>query len=415
MQSQQVPKNDGSQMMRSIRSGGSGDVHVCGENISPLPHQTMMALGGLRAVSARRMVHSRAFVTHRPFLRPRGPRMKERKNRLEQQATLVAANKKMTATKRQGAKEAIRAPQTSSGGPKFDPADSATAITPESDTSASAANGRWMDRARAMVDNVANPQYWIPLRYRWPVAMPFRHEHGYALAQRLPWFLVLMGLLSYDETAPFQFIHIQGPSMLPTMAADGSDVWFTVKPWSWARNSWRRGDIVGFAHPTDQQQQQSARRVSCKRIIGLPGDRVYRYGQYVHLFTQQDPTHWGIAPIPRDGQQGSYSWVRDDWLDDDLEGIATGTSAGQDPTMEHRQRDRNAQLVVPEGHVWLEADCPGFGIDSRHFGPVPTEWICGKVIARVWPLGPLRHKVRPHPIPLDEETLKEHNVFRVKR
>jgi signal peptidase I len=377
----------------------------------------MMALRALRAVSARRMVHSRAFVTHRPFPRPRGLRMKERENRLEQEPTLVAANNKMSARKRQGTNETI-APH-SSGGPKFDPIDSATASTPVSDTSPSAANGGWMVRARAMVDNAANPQYWIPLRYRWPVALPFRHEHGYALAQRLPWFLVLIGLLSYDETAPFQFIHIQGPSMLPTMAADGSDVWFTVQPWLWARN-WRRGDIVGFAHPTDQQQQQqqSARRVSCKRIIGLPGDRVYRYGQYVHLFTQQDPTHWGIAPIPRDGHQGSYSWVRDDWWsedDDHPEGVATGTSTGLDPTMIEHRRDRNAQLVVPEGHVWLEADCPGFGIDSRHFGPVPTDWICGKVVARVWPLGPLRHKVRPHPIPLDEETLMEHNVFRVKR
>jgi hypothetical protein len=204
--------------------------------------------------------------------------------------------------------------------------------------------------------------------------------------------------------------------MLPTMAADGSDVWLSLPPWWWWwSNRWRRGDIVGFAHP----DERNPRRISCKRIVGLPGDRVRRYGQYVHLFTKQDPKHWGIAPIPQDGpHQGTYGWVRDDWWDSPEGGVATTTDdhPAVEPQQQQQQqlrRDPTDELIVPEGHVWLEADCPGFGIDSRHFGPVPTDWICGKVVARVWPLGPLRHKVRPHPMPLDKETLMEHNVFRV--
>ncbi|EEC50057.1 predicted protein, partial [Phaeodactylum tricornutum CCAP 1055/1] len=109
-----------------------------------------------------------------------------------------------------------------------------------------------------------------------------------------------------------------GPSMIPTMAPDGSDIWLR-RTYTWRRKlgwdvPYRRNDLVGFAHP-DQPQH-----VSCKRIVGLAGDQARR------------------------------------------------------------------TVVVPPGHVWVEADCPNFGIDSRHFGPIPVEWLQGKISARVWPL-----------------------------
>jgi signal peptidase I len=342
----------------------------------------LMTLRVLYAVCCRRTKHARHYVTHQPY--PRNPgRKKERSKRLEQKAL---AERRLKASNN---------PLKSMRVDSF--AKSATTVnTPLSASSPSSLLNQaipprsWLDRARSSVADFNLGI--ILLRYQWPTARPFQREHGYAMAQRFPFFLLLVGLVMYDETAPFQFIRIQGPSMLPTMAADGSDIWFSLRAF-WCAGNWRRGDIVGFSNPKDNPQ-----RISCKRIIGLPGDRVPRYGQYVHLFTQQDPTHWGITPLPRH-TPGAYDWVRDDW--DPLE------------KEQQHQRNPNRQLIVPGGHVWLEADCPGFGIDSRHFGPIPLDWIRGKVVARVWPLGPLRHKIRPHPIPLDRETLMEHNLFRV--
>jgi hypothetical protein len=70
--------------------------------------------------------------------------------------------------------------------------------------------------------------------------------------------------------------------------------------------------------------------------------------------------------------------------------------------------------------VWIEADNPALGIDSRHFGPIPVEWLRGKLVARLWPLwrssevpSSRSWNIRPHPIPLDPETLSEYNVHRL--
>lgn len=41
--------------------------------------------------------------------------------------------------------------------------------------------------------------------------------------------------------------------------------------------------------------------------------------------------------------------------------------------------------VVPEGHVWLQGDNNDNSDDSRHYGPVPTGMLRGRVIFRFWP------------------------------
>jgi inner membrane protease subunit 1 len=224
----------------------------------------------------------------------------------------------------------------------------------------------------------------------------YTYEEGMSLAYRLPAFLVLALLLTWDETSPYTLIRIQGPSMLPTMAADGSDTWLRAT-WCWwkrfAEVPYQRGDLTGFCHP-DQPF-----RISCKRIVGLPGDRVNRYGQYVHLYVEQDPENWGM--MWPDESDKVHSWINKQW--------------DTTPPLEDRIQESQRTIIVPEGHVWLEADCPGLGIDSRHFGPIPIDWLKGKVVSRMWPLGPRVKGVsindrRPHPIPLDEETLKQYNV-----
>jgi hypothetical protein len=134
-----------------------------------------------------------------------------------------------------------------------------------------------------------------------------------------------------------------------------------------------------------------------------------RYGQYVHLYIEQDPTGWGITWPDLDNPL--YSWID-----------RTCSSWDIDYCLRDRLEESRRTIVVPDGHVWLEADCPGLGIDSRQLGPIPVDWIKGKLVGRIWPFWrddpsdnyrPL--KQRPHPIPLDEETLRQYNVHPMSR
>lgn len=259
---------------------------------------------------------------------------------------------------------------------------------------------------------------WIqPIRYRFPDARPYSREEGIALAQRIPLFIVLAALLSWDETSPYDLVRIKGPSMLPTMAPDGSDVWLR-STWTWWRKlglqpPYQRGDIVGFNHPDHPEH------ISCKRIVGLPGDRVQRYGQYVHLFIEQDPENLGMM-WPEQDEAHSWFDCNCEWDKD----IRSSRVVADDRHQHQQQEEAKRTLVVPEGHVWLEADCPALGIDSRHYGPVPMDWLQGKIVAKLWPLwrnnnsnttttGLGNDDKRPHPIPLDKETLAQYNVYAV--
>jgi mitochondrial inner membrane protease subunit 1 len=43
------------------------------------------------------------------------------------------------------------------------------------------------------------------------------------------------------------------------------------------------------------------------------------------------------------------------------------------------------EVVVPEGHVWLEGDNPLQSTDSRDYGPVPLGLVRGRIVLRFWP------------------------------
>lgn len=52
----------------------------------------------------------------------------------------------------------------------------------------------------------------------------------------------------------------------------------------------------------------------------------------------------------------------------------------------HRRGVSHLQdIIVPDGHVWLEGDNPESSTDSRDYGPVPLALVRGRIIARFWP------------------------------
>jgi signal peptidase I len=177
-----------------------------------------------------------------------------------------------------------------------------------------------------------------------------------------------------------------------------------------------RGDIIGFAHPNHPYH------ISCKRIIGLPGDKVQRYGQYVHLFIEQDPEHLGImwpsnTNDDNNNNNDPYNWIDRECSWDTNKGKLLDNT---NKTLNLKEVYRTIQ--IPDGYVWIEADCPALGIDSRQLGPIPIEWIQGKVISKIWPFWHpsdnsllTKKDKRPHPIPLDDETLEQYNVYRIQQ
>lgn len=90
------------------------------------------------------------------------------------------------------------------------------------------------------------------------------------------------------------------------------------------------GDVIVVKHPD---------RVGtvCKRVLGLPGDIVTK-------------------PTRRTQKQGIL------------------------------ERSMPENLLVPDGHLWIEGDNPWNSSDSRIYGPIPASLIVGRVLVRLWPL-----------------------------
>mmetsp|Transcript_22078 Transcript_22078/g.54551 ORF Transcript_22078/g.54551 Transcript_22078/m.54551 type:complete len:364 (-) Transcript_22078:2306-3397(-) len=90
------------------------------------------------------------------------------------------------------------------------------------------------------------------------------------------------------------------------------------------------GDVIVVKHPD---------RVGtvCKRVLGLPGDIVTK-------------------PTQRTQKEGILD------------------------------RSMPENLVVPDGHLWIEGDNPWNSSDSRNYGPIPASLIVGRVLVRLWPL-----------------------------
>mmetsp|Transcript_79082 Transcript_79082/g.219742 ORF Transcript_79082/g.219742 Transcript_79082/m.219742 type:complete len:177 (-) Transcript_79082:141-671(-) len=132
--------------------------------------------------------------------------------------------------------------------------------------------------------------------------------------------LQLVGLLHCVQEYGIDFSTTVGASMVPVFNASGDVLLF--ERLSQRLVGWERGQVVVATSPKDPNAR------ICKRIMGLPGDRVF-------------------APM--------------------------GTSAGP------------IELTVPSGHVWLLGDNRPFSHDSRHYGPVPIGLLQGKVRAKLWP------------------------------
>jgi signal peptidase I len=103
-----------------------------------------------------------------------------------------------------------------------------------------------------------------------------------------------------------------------------------------------RGDIVVFRYPRDTHKS------FIKRIIGLPGDRIYI--AYGHVFVN--------------GNQLPEPYVPADYQD----------------------ARSFAEIVVPNNAYFVLGDHRSMSNDSREFGPVMRGYIYGKAVFGYWPM-----------------------------
>jgi len=133
--------------------------------------------------------------------------------------------------------------------------------------------------------------------------------------------LQLLGLLHCVQEYGIDFSTTVGASMVPVFRSSGDVLLFERLTHRFS--GWVRGEVIVATSPKDPDAR------ICKRIMGLPGDRVKV-------------------------TEGPYS--------------------------------SHEEVLVPRGHVWLEGDNKAASYDSRHYGPVPMGLLQGKVRAKLYPL-----------------------------
>mmetsp|Transcript_19675 Transcript_19675/g.29567 ORF Transcript_19675/g.29567 Transcript_19675/m.29567 type:complete len:332 (-) Transcript_19675:440-1435(-) len=210
----------------------------------------------------------------------------------------------------------------------------------------------------------------------------FHNSHRFHLISRFSIAFALYLLLEWEDLSPYHLDIAQGPSMIPTFLPIG-DIYIretgALSRLLGIPIVYEKGDLVVF--------RDKDGRYAGKRIIGLGGDRVARYGQYAHLYT--------LSP-----DQGIVNPNTENF--DDFEG----------KDLDHGEtRDSTRQIVVPSDHVWLEGDFPPLSVDSRQYGPIPVDWIRGRIILRLWPWrSPQVTKNRPIPLTLAEALAGDYNL-----
>ena len=131
-------------------------------------------------------------------------------------------------------------------------------------------------------------------------------------------------------------IRVDGSSMQPSFT-DGDYV--IVNRLAYQFGDIQRGDVIVFPYPLDEEDDY------IKRVIGLPGDRVAVYGGIVYV----------------NGEPINEPYILEQPLADE------------------------AELIVPEGYVFVMGDNRNASSDSRSWGPLNIEKIIGKAVFRYWP------------------------------
>lgn len=136
----------------------------------------------------------------------------------------------------------------------------------------------------------------------------------------------------------YQPVRVEGTSMLPRL--EDSDRLF-INKFVYRISAIERGDVVVFHYPRDPEKSY------IKRVIGLPGDRLWIAQGQVWL----------------NGKPLKESYVPD----------------------VYRDTRSMADMIVPPDTYFMMGDHRSISSDSREFGPVERSLIYGKAVFIYWP------------------------------
>lgn len=160
----------------------------------------------------------------------------------------------------------------------------------------------------------------------------------------------------------FQSYQVDGPSMETTLQNnDRLIVW--KLPRTWARISHHqyvpnRGDIIIFTEPgLGNYEEPDGSKQLVKRVIGLPGDQVVVKDGVVTIYNSEHPT--GFQP----DKTMPYG------------------AGGHIPVTEN-----DGTFMLSSNQLFVCGDNRPNSLDSRIFGPITTDQVVGKLVARILPL-----------------------------
>jgi signal peptidase I len=162
------------------------------------------------------------------------------------------------------------------------------------------------------------------------------------------WELVKIALIALIIVIPirefvFQPFFVRGQSMEPNFHDFD---YLIIDEISYRIHPPQRGDVVVFRNPLNPSQR------FIKRIVGLPGETVRILE--------------GKVIIEKDGQ----TFVLNESSYFSQEMVTPGEKV----------------VTLKENEYFVLGDNRSLSFDSRSFGPVPKEYIIGKVALKIWPL-----------------------------
>ena len=265
------------------------------------------------------------------------------------------------------------------------------------------------DPAGGKPAKTASQRFWAEVR-------------GYAEALAVAFFIVTFIFTTVGVVGSSMRPNLDGGSgRLPQALFTGDRV-FIPKYDTWLRRAgvlgtYDRGDIVVVREPANSPNSQNTGRRSffIKRVMGVPGDRLYIQDGQVYVngaaLNQSFITGTGeITPAPvtfpvvevENGELAGFQGLISGTFSRGLDG-AEPAPVGNPETQFFYGGTLDAlapipadapegepflhEIIVPEDHYFVMGDnrSPGGSEDSRYFGPVRSIAVAGQATAVIWP------------------------------
>jgi len=181
-----------------------------------------------------------------------------------------------------------------------------------------------------------------------PTSEPARKKTHHMV---LEWGVILLVALVVSvglRTFAFQTFFIPSGSMEPTLQI-GDRIIVDKLAVDWG--SIHRGDILVFKAPPAEDCGGDPVVDLVKRVIGLPGDKLYSIGDTIYV----------------NGKKFDENWSH-------TEPLGNAIAPANNP------------VVVGANHYFMMGDNHSDSCDSRMWGTIPRSDVIGKAFFRVWPL-----------------------------